>query len=71
MTDNKQLKRQNCAFGNLYMNYLFGFTYWSFLFLYFFFPFFMRRESVIHSVVIIIPQIWVTAYVCTNEIYRT
>ena len=31
----------------------------------------MRRESVIRSVVIIIPRIWtawVTAYVCTKEI---
>ena len=39
----------------------------------FFCTFFMRCESVMRSVVIIIPWIWtvwVTAYVCTKEIYR-
>ena len=48
-------------------------TYWSFLFLYFFCTFFMRCESGMRSVVIIIPWIWtvwVTADVCTKDRYR-
>ena len=47
-------------------------TYWSFHFFICFVRFFMRRESVIRSVVII-PRfwtVWITAYVYTKERYR-
>ena len=56
----------------LLTDYMSTLTYWS-VYFFIFWTFFVRRESIIFSVVIIIPRIWtvwVTAYVCTKEIYR-